>query len=389
MNYILFDRDFNYLTGGFKRVTTAAREYGQGTNQTEGIGHERLYFDDIVVTQAGYAYIYFSNENESTVEVFFDDFKVEQIKSPVVQMDDYYPFGLAFNSYQRENSTANQYLYNGKEKQDELDLGWMDYGFRMHDPTIGRWSVIDALTEKHKALSPYNYVFNNPVLFIDPLGLDTLNAVTITATRIGSQDWQNFTQTIGYEGYRNFVQTLYQSKLDPYRSEFAVKIYGRDGQGNVNIPDEIEERELEEAEEEALPLLATLWAISESGEDPTSFGYLLNPLAQANFLNSYVQTGLSTEEAKQLVTSVGVQVGIAWLGSYSIKSPNQILVNKTESNGGGITLFQVKNGKRFRIDYDRVNRIHYHRRGTAPGQGIGRHRPWQKKATDKSFWDRF
>jgi RHS repeat-associated protein len=38
---------------------------------------------------------------------------------------------------------------------------------------------------------------------------------------------------------------------------------------------------------------------------------------------------------------------------------------------------------------------HYHRRVTAPngktlpGQGIGRHRPWDVKSTDTSFWDRF
>ena len=39
---------------------------------------------------------------------------------------------------------------------------------------------------------------------------------------------------------------------------------------------------------------------------------------------------------------------------------------------------------------------HYHRRGrplpngqTPPGQGIGRHRPWEKKSTDKKFTDRF
>ncbi len=39
---------------------------------------------------------------------------------------------------------------------------------------------------------------------------------------------------------------------------------------------------------------------------------------------------------------------------------------------------------------------HYHRRGidsktgnTMPGQGIGRHRPWETKSTDKSFWDHF
>jgi hypothetical protein len=38
---------------------------------------------------------------------------------------------------------------------------------------------------------------------------------------------------------------------------------------------------------------------------------------------------------------------------------------------------------------------HYHRRvtgpsgDTVPGQGIGRHRPWETKSVDKSFWDRF
>jgi RHS repeat-associated protein len=38
---------------------------------------------------------------------------------------------------------------------------------------------------------------------------------------------------------------------------------------------------------------------------------------------------------------------------------------------------------------------HYHRRGvgsdgvTIPGQGIGRHRPWETKSTDKHYWDKF
>jgi hypothetical protein len=32
---------------------------------------------------------------------------------------------------------------------------------------------------------------------------------------------------------------------------------------------------------------------------------------------------------------------------------------------------------------------HYHRRGTEPGQGINRHRPWETKSPDKSWRDRF
>jgi len=78
------------------------RETGQD------VEHERLFSPEIAIEKPGYVYIYVSNENETPVDVFFDDFKVEHIQSPVVQMDDYYPFGLTFNSYQRENSVQQK-----------------------------------------------------------------------------------------------------------------------------------------------------------------------------------------------------------------------------------------------------------------------------------------
>lgn len=109
-------------------------------------------------------------ESWPRVEVYFDDFKVTQIKSPVVQQDDYYPFGLAFNEYQRENSMINNYQYNGKEKQDELGINWLDYGARMYMPEIGRWGVVDPLASKYFRVSPYAYVANNPMAFVDPNG---------------------------------------------------------------------------------------------------------------------------------------------------------------------------------------------------------------------------
>src|SRR5687767_7757504 len=94
--------------------------------------------------------------------------------------EDYYPFGLTFNSYSRENSTPNNYLYNGKEKQEELDLGWLDYGARMYMPEIVRWGVVDPLAEKYESWSVYQYVRNNPILRIDPNGMDdyTINKKT-------------------------------------------------------------------------------------------------------------------------------------------------------------------------------------------------------------------
>jgi len=168
LNYLIFDRNYNVLDGGFVRVTEAAKESGTD------VLHEKLS-KQLTIKEAGYVYIYLSNDNAalggSSIEVYFDDLKIEQTKSPVIQSEEYYPFGLSYNSYTRENTTAQNYKYNGKELQDELNLGWLDYGSRMQEATIGRFTTMDPLMEKFTGFSPYNYVLNNPVLLIDPDGM--------------------------------------------------------------------------------------------------------------------------------------------------------------------------------------------------------------------------
>ncbi len=168
LNWAVFNRDYIQDLGksGYKGITTDSRE--NGTN----VDHDHLHPDNqIVIDEPGYVYIWLSNENEAAVEVYFDDFKVVHTKSPVVSTSDYYPYGLSFNEYIRENSLLNNYKYNGKELQDELNLGLYDYIARQYDPVLGRFTSVDPAADLMRRHSPYNYAFDNPLRFIDPDGM--------------------------------------------------------------------------------------------------------------------------------------------------------------------------------------------------------------------------
>jgi RHS repeat-associated protein len=146
LNYMTFDKNYvpvaDVSQTNYVRISTAAKETGTD------IPHQKLTAT-VTVKQAGYMYIYYSNEESTTnYEAFFDDFTVTHSKSPVLQAEDYYPFGLVATGYRRENSTGQSFKYNGKELQDELGLGWLDYGARMYMPEIGRWGVVDPKSHR-------------------------------------------------------------------------------------------------------------------------------------------------------------------------------------------------------------------------------------------------
>lgn len=77
----------------------------------------------------------------------------------------------------------NKYKFNdgteleSKEFSDGSGLDLYATEFRSYDPQIGRFLLIDLLAEFNEFWTPYNYFNNNPIIFNDPLGLDTVGVV--------------------------------------------------------------------------------------------------------------------------------------------------------------------------------------------------------------------
>lgn len=183
--YIGIDQDqskkINYIytaTGGKLRKYTSNN--GAEQTQTDYVGsfiYENNQLSFIQTSEGrlvpkesgGFAYEYAIKDHLGNTRIMFNE------NGKILQDESYYPFGLSFGAeltyVNTLNSPKNKYLYNGKEKQMDFDLGWYDYGSRFYDPELGRWSVIDPLLEKYTNNSPYNYVLNRPMIAFDPDGM--------------------------------------------------------------------------------------------------------------------------------------------------------------------------------------------------------------------------
>ena len=88
----------------------------------------------------------------------------------VKERSDYYPFGLRMEG--GTQASGNRWRFAGKEEQKAgITLDWLNFGARMYDPCLGRWTTQDPLAEKYPGISSYAYCAGNPMNLVDPDGM--------------------------------------------------------------------------------------------------------------------------------------------------------------------------------------------------------------------------
>ena len=123
----------------------------------------------ILLTEVGYVsltdgkYHYYLKDHQGNNRVVVDE------EGTVEEVNDYYAFGGLMSTSSRQS--VQPYKYNGKELDRKGGLDWYDYGARYYDAALGRWHVVDPMSEKYYGVSPYLYCVNNPILLVDPNGM--------------------------------------------------------------------------------------------------------------------------------------------------------------------------------------------------------------------------
>jgi|GEM_PF-1365945 len=121
-----------------------------------------------------------------------------------------------------------RYGFNGKENDNEVkgEGSQQDYGMRIYDPRLGCWQSMDPLQAVYPFLSPYNFVSNNPLIYVD------LDGKKISFA--GKEDAEKFHNSVN--------QIFSGAKFDAFRT-----LLTRGKKNNKTTFDKIDENKLTEA----------------------------------------------------------------------------------------------------------------------------------------------
>lgn len=169
LNVVLLDERLNFVN-----TSTGANSYfeqvgASGSFPTMGITNRKI-------TKSGYLYIYVSNETPN-IDVFFDNLQVTHTRGPLLETDNYYPFGVSQSGISSKafNSLTNtKQKFQSQEFDADLGLDMYSFRFRINDPKVGRFWQIDPLAEKYLYNSTYAFSENKVTSHLEQEGLETV-----------------------------------------------------------------------------------------------------------------------------------------------------------------------------------------------------------------------
>ena len=91
----------------------------------------------------------------------------------VVQHLQYLPYGELFVSQRNSDDFDSRYKFTAKELDNETSYTY--FGARYYDSELSGWLSVDPMSDKYPSTSGYMYCLGNPVILIDPSGLDTID----------------------------------------------------------------------------------------------------------------------------------------------------------------------------------------------------------------------
>ncbi len=144
--------------------------------------------------QPGYGYVAGdTTELEETFYYHSDHFGstsyVTDGDGNITKYEAYLPYGELLVD-EHSSSESMPYKFNGKQLDDETGLYY--YGARYMNPVASIWYGVDPLLEKKMQVSPYNYCLDNPIRFIDYMGLyETEAAAQKVAKQYGANYYQD------------------------------------------------------------------------------------------------------------------------------------------------------------------------------------------------------
>ncbi len=173
LSYFLLDEKGDTIQGamGYVAINSSAAVWDLASLTAP---HQELALAVTNITKPGFIHIEVgmkAGAAAENIDLYFDDLEVEHRQGILLQENHYDPWGLNLAGIERQATPDHLFHYNGKERQTELGLNWIDYGFRNYDPQIGRWHSPDPVSHWAESLTPYRYGLNNPARYIDLLGL--------------------------------------------------------------------------------------------------------------------------------------------------------------------------------------------------------------------------